>query len=136
MLLAAGYAIISIDVRGTGASFGQWRHPWHFEERLDALEVVDWIINQPWCNGNVCMYGISYDCNAALFALAEHGRRMVTGGDGDGGGRNHHGGGEVHEGRGRVEGVQQVVQPIKAVAALYPFVDLFRDVAAPGVVLV
>lgn len=49
--LAAGYAVVSIDVRGTGASFGRWRAPWTPEERADSREVVDWISHQPWSNG-------------------------------------------------------------------------------------
>lgn len=103
MLLAAGYAIVAMDVRGTGASFGQWRYPWHEAERHDSLCVVDWIVRQPWSDGNVCLYGISYDSNAALFTLAAEGARRSN-----------------------------MPSPIKAVAALYPFFDLYRDVAAPG----
>ncbi len=49
--LAAGYAVVSIDVRGTGASFGRWRAPWTPEERTDSREVVDWASRQPWSNG-------------------------------------------------------------------------------------
>eukprot|EP00208_Stichococcus_sp_RCC1054_P002346 CAMPEP_0206139850 /NCGR_PEP_ID=MMETSP1473-20131121/7550_1 /ASSEMBLY_ACC=CAM_ASM_001109 /TAXON_ID=1461547 /ORGANISM="Stichococcus sp, Strain RCC1054" /LENGTH=865 /DNA_ID=CAMNT_0053533773 /DNA_START=333 /DNA_END=2930 /DNA_ORIENTATION=- len=69
--LAAGYAVCCIDVRGTGASFGRWRAPWTPEERADSREVVDWISHQPWCNGQVCLYGVSYDGTIALFTTAE-----------------------------------------------------------------
>ena len=109
MLLAAGYAIVAMDVRGTGASFGQWRYPWHQPERLDSLCVISWITSQPWSDGNICLYGISYDCNAALFTLAAEGERRSAQQDGG-----------------------SLTSPIKAVAALYPFFDLYRDVAAPG----
>lgn len=109
MLLAAGYAIVAMDVRGTGASFGQWPHPWHETERQDSLCVVEWIVAQPWSDGNVCLYGISYDCNAALFTLVAEGQRRQD-----------------------VGGNAPATSPIKAVAALYPFFDLYRDVAAPG----
>ena len=52
-LLAAGYAVVAVDVRGTGASFGQWRAPWQPEERADSVKVVDWIVSQPWSNQQV-----------------------------------------------------------------------------------
>ncbi|CAM4352968.1 Xaa-Pro dipeptidyl-peptidase C-terminal domain-containing protein [Bordetella tumbae] len=55
-----GYAVVVIDVRGTGASFGtrdSFRSP---RERDDSYEVVDWIAVQPWSNGVVGATGISY----------------------------------------------------------------------------
>jgi X-Pro dipeptidyl-peptidase (S15 family) len=52
-LLAAGYAVVAVDVRGTGASFGQWRAPWQPEECADSVQVVDWIISQPWSSQQV-----------------------------------------------------------------------------------
>ncbi len=55
-----GYAIVRADVRGTGASFGTMRHEWQPEDTEDAYHLVDWIISQPWSNGKVGAYGISY----------------------------------------------------------------------------
>jgi putative CocE/NonD family hydrolase len=55
-----GYAVVVIDIRGTGASFGtrdSFRSP---RERDDAVEIVDWIIAQPWSNGTIGATGISY----------------------------------------------------------------------------
>lgn len=55
-----GYAVVVIDVRGTGASFGtrdSFRSP---REREDSYEVVDWVVAQPWSNGIVGATGISY----------------------------------------------------------------------------
>jgi uncharacterized protein len=51
--LAAGYAVVVVDVRGTGASFGQWLAPWQPEERSDSREVIDWVVSQPWSNQQV-----------------------------------------------------------------------------------
>ena len=31
------------------------------EERADGLEVLDWIVGQPWSDGRVGLWGISYD---------------------------------------------------------------------------
>lgn len=64
-----GYALIAIDARGSGASFGQRDHPWTEDEVKDGVEVVDWIISQPWSNGKVGTSGISYSGTTADFLL-------------------------------------------------------------------
>jgi putative CocE/NonD family hydrolase len=54
----AGYAVVIQDCRGTGASEGEpyfWR-----QEREDGYDTVEWLAAQPWCDGSVGMYGISY----------------------------------------------------------------------------
>jgi putative CocE/NonD family hydrolase len=61
-----GYAVVWVDVRGTGASFGSWPTPWSREEIKDGGEIIDWIIRQPWSNGKVGAMGNSYSGNAAL----------------------------------------------------------------------
>ncbi|HEX8179880.1 MAG TPA: CocE/NonD family hydrolase [Pyrinomonadaceae bacterium] len=61
-----GYAVVLVDARGTGASFGVWTMPWSPAEIADAGEVVDWIVAQPWSSGRVGAYGNSYSANAAL----------------------------------------------------------------------
>jgi putative CocE/NonD family hydrolase len=66
----AGYAFVTIDVRGSGASFGQWYILWSSEEITDLGEVVDWIVTQPWSNGRVGAYGVSYDGNTAEMTAA------------------------------------------------------------------
>ncbi len=73
LFLAAGYAWVDVDVRGTGASSGTWPCPWSPEEVRDGAEVVDWIVRQPWSSGLVGSTGISYDGTAADFlATAGH----------------------------------------------------------------
>jgi putative CocE/NonD family hydrolase len=61
-----GYAVVVVDSRGTGASFGVWTMPWSAAEIADAGEVVDWIVAQPWSSGRVGAYGNSYSANSAL----------------------------------------------------------------------
>jgi putative CocE/NonD family hydrolase len=73
--LAAGCALVLVDVRGTGASFGSWV-PWSEDEVEDLGQVVDWVVAQPWSNGRVGAVGISYDANTAL-ALTYTGRDAV-----------------------------------------------------------
>lgn len=71
--LAAGYAWIDVDVRGTGASGGRWVTPWHAGEVRDGGEVVEWIVRQPWSNGRVGALGISYDGTCAdMLLVAGH----------------------------------------------------------------
>lgn len=66
LYVTQGYAVVVVDVRGTGASFGVWTTPWAAAEIADAGEVVDWIVKQSWSSGKVGAYGNSYGGNAAL----------------------------------------------------------------------
>ena len=66
----AGYALVTVDVRGSGASFGEWDIIWSPEEIADLGEVIDWIVLQPWSNGKVGAYGVSYDGNTAEMTAA------------------------------------------------------------------
>jgi uncharacterized protein len=66
-VIRTGYALISVDARGSGASFGSRKHPWTEEEVKDGYEIVDWVIKQPWCNGKVGSSGISYSGTTAEF---------------------------------------------------------------------
>jgi len=71
----AGYAYLAIDARGTGASFGVTRQPWSPSEVEDYGEVLDWLVQQPWSNGRVGSFGISYDSNTAeMMATLGNGR--------------------------------------------------------------
>jgi hypothetical protein len=54
-----GYVIVIADMRGSGASYGT-RLDMSPQLARDGKEIVDWIAVQPWCNGNVGMYGGSY----------------------------------------------------------------------------
>lgn len=60
ILNARGYAVVGIDARGTGASFGSINIMFSDAEVSDYGVVADWIIRQPWSNGSVGAYGFSY----------------------------------------------------------------------------
>ena len=62
-----GYAHVSVDARGTGASFGIWRAPFSQDEIKDYGEVVNWIVKQPWSNGKIGAFGNSYGGNTSLW---------------------------------------------------------------------
>lgn len=73
MLVAHGYAVVLVDARGSGASFGSRSYPWSPDERRDYVELMDWALTQPWCDGNLAASGISYSGTAAEFmAIAGH----------------------------------------------------------------
>jgi putative CocE/NonD family hydrolase len=61
----ADYVVIHVDARGTGASFGRRDIEWSPEEIGDYGEILKWIAQQPWSNGKVGSYGISYVANTA-----------------------------------------------------------------------
>ena len=54
----AGYVSVVQDVRGTGSSEGE-AYFWH-QEYQDGYDSVEWLAEQPWCDGNVGMSGFSY----------------------------------------------------------------------------
>jgi len=66
----AGYALVLVDARGTGASFGNRTYELTAEEVRDYGRIVDWIAVQPWSNKRVGAYGVSYSGNAAEMLLA------------------------------------------------------------------
>lgn len=59
-LLEYGYIIAAADIRGGGASFGTRDFEFMDEDSTDAYDVIEWLGEQPWSNGNVGMYGVSY----------------------------------------------------------------------------
>jgi putative CocE/NonD family hydrolase len=66
LFTSRGYAWVDVDVRGSGASFGERPCPWWLEgEVKDGAEVVDFIVRQPWSNGLVGSTGVSYDGTTA-----------------------------------------------------------------------
>lgn len=60
ILNGRGYAVVGVDARGTGASFGSVKIMFSDTEISDYGTVADWIVRQPWSNGNVGAYGFSY----------------------------------------------------------------------------
>ena len=76
MFVPRGYALVVVDARGTGASFGtrdSFRSP---RERDDYRAIADWIVAQPWSDGAIGATGISY-LGAACDFLASTGHKAV-----------------------------------------------------------
>ncbi|MCF8218227.1 MAG: CocE/NonD family hydrolase [Bacteroidales bacterium] len=55
-----GYAGVRVDLRGSGDSEGILRDEYLQQELDDGLEILKWIADQEWCNGNIGMIGISW----------------------------------------------------------------------------
>ena len=55
-----GYAVVRVDLRGSGDSDGILTDEYLQQEWDDGLEVLDWIADQPWCDGAIGMLGISW----------------------------------------------------------------------------
>ncbi|WP_414731697.1 CocE/NonD family hydrolase [Williamsia sp.] len=66
-LVQSGYVQLVVDVRGTGTSHGRWQILGEREQR-DSIEVIDWAVDQQWCDGNVGMAGWSYSAINSLQA--------------------------------------------------------------------
>jgi len=67
-----GYAVLRIDVRGTGDSEGLITDEYTRREHDDVLAAFEWIVAQPWCSGRIGMLGVSWGGFNALQVAARH----------------------------------------------------------------
>lgn len=67
---ARGYASVTADLRGLGNSGGCSPGAFAPGEAQDGHDLVEWIARQPWCDGNVGMWGVSYPGVTALATAA------------------------------------------------------------------
>jgi len=58
-ILKHAYAVIVVERPGTGASFGVMNASFEVGAK-EANEILNWIAAQHWCNGNIGMYGDSF----------------------------------------------------------------------------
>jgi putative CocE/NonD family hydrolase len=62
------YAVIAVDQRGTGSSFGRVQYG---KPELDDMNtVINWVVAQPWSNGRVAAIGTSYEGTTAELLAA------------------------------------------------------------------
>ena len=64
-----GYAVVIQDVRGRYASDGEFR-PYENEGR-DGFDTIEWAARQPWSDGNVGTFGLSYPGAVQWLAAVE-----------------------------------------------------------------
>lgn len=73
-----GYACARVDLRGTGDSEGVLTDEYLEREQQDAEEVLAWLAEQPWCDGNTAMMGLSWGGFSALQVAARRPESLRT----------------------------------------------------------
>lgn len=64
-----GYAVLRVDIRGSGDSEGLLEDE-YTDELQDAVTLIRWAAGQPWCTGDVGMMGTSWSGINALQVAA------------------------------------------------------------------
>lgn len=65
-----GYAVVIQDVRGRFESDGEFFA--YFNERKDGYDTIEWAAAQPWSDGRVGMFGLSYPAAVQWLAAVEN----------------------------------------------------------------
>ncbi len=73
---AHGYPFLIVDVRGRGNSEGEFRPL--INEANDGYDVVEWLAQQPCCDGQVAMWGGSYSGYAQWAAATQFPPHLAT----------------------------------------------------------
>ena len=72
-LVSHGYAIVMVDARGSGASYGNRISELAMAELHDSKDIIEWIIHQPWSNGKIATFGNSYaGSTSELSVISQH----------------------------------------------------------------
>jgi putative CocE/NonD family hydrolase len=69
-LAGHGYAMVRVDMRGSGDADGIMLDEYLPQELADGVEVIAWLAKQPWCSGKVGMFGKSWGGFNALQVAA------------------------------------------------------------------
>ena len=69
-LLQHEYIVAVADVRGSGASYGTRTAEYSLQDARDAYDLTEWFAQQPWCDGNVGMYGASFMGQVQIMAAS------------------------------------------------------------------
>ena len=72
----AGYAVVVQDVRGRYHSDGEFK-PYH-QEGKDGFDTIEWAAAQPWSNGRVGTFGLSYPGAVQWLAAMEAPPHLVS----------------------------------------------------------
>jgi hypothetical protein len=68
-LVAAGFVLVSQDVRGRGASKGVFEP--FFDDKVDGKTTIEWAAAQPWSNGAVATYSNSAEGIVQYMAMQD-----------------------------------------------------------------
>jgi putative CocE/NonD family hydrolase len=77
-LSAAGFAVMGVNVPGTGCSSGSVYPPFSQAWAKDGAAAVTWAASQSWSTGKVGMLGASFPGFMALYVAAERPRGLVA----------------------------------------------------------
>jgi putative CocE/NonD family hydrolase len=72
-----GYALLGVNIRGTGCSGGTMDF-FEPKEALDGYDIIEWAAAQPWSDGRVAMIGKSYPGITQLFVAATNPPHLVA----------------------------------------------------------
>ncbi|MGC9066401.1 MAG: CocE/NonD family hydrolase [Candidatus Ratteibacteria bacterium] len=75
-LLSHGVAVVIQDCRGRYASEGDF-YPF-INEANDGYDTLEWLVKQPWCNGNIGMYGASYLAATQFYSVISGTKNLTT----------------------------------------------------------
>ena len=64
-----GYVVVLQDVRGRYASEGSFNP--YFNEGEDGYDTIEWAANEPWSNGDIGTFGLSYPGAAQWLAAVQ-----------------------------------------------------------------
>ncbi|MGH8529937.1 MAG: CocE/NonD family hydrolase [Nevskiales bacterium] len=79
----AGYAMLGVNIRGTGCSYGTFHVVRGDEWGADGAEVVAWAASQPWSDGTLGMIGYSFTGTSQLATAAFAGEHLKAIAPGD-----------------------------------------------------
>jgi hypothetical protein len=71
-----GYVFVYQDIRGREESEGRWE-PFR-NDITDGYDTIEWAARQPWSNGKVAMYGVSYEGMVQWLAAMSAPPHLVT----------------------------------------------------------
>lgn len=80
-MLAKGYAIVGVNLRGSACSSNSWEL-FNLQQAQDGAFAVDWLAQRPWANGKVAMYGYSYAGIMQLWVASMQPKHLVAVGPG------------------------------------------------------
>jgi putative CocE/NonD family hydrolase len=72
-----GYAVVVVERPGTGASFGKLNPSFEVVAK-ETDEILNWIAAQKWCDGNIGMYGESWQGAIQLAAASTGNPHLKT----------------------------------------------------------
>ncbi len=61
-----GYVVVLQDCRGRYGSEGNFTK--YINESEDGYDTLEWVTRQPWCNGKIGMFGVSYGAHTQIAA--------------------------------------------------------------------